>query len=237
MPRVEELGRALGIADHAIRVFAEGDIRGPPDLSAFPAGGPGTAGGADSLKLPPWEAIVPGERAGTLVQAADLTEVEGRSGPLLLLLKQADGEAEIPAAVKGIALGHPMPHLSHLGVRARQARIPFAAGSTGEQLEEFAALVGKTVRLRHAGGAVAPGDKRHFTRRTRRTRRKKANKRARPQVVPATIPTKLPVVLRLDQAKTETCGAKDSAAWRLLELAGSSGGLFQRPRGWRFLSE
>src|SRR5207302_661660 len=48
----------------------------------------------------------------------------------------------------GRALGHPVPHLSHLGVRARQARVPFAACADGEHLRDFTHLVGKTVRLR-----------------------------------------------------------------------------------------
>ena len=80
-----------------------------------------------ALRLPPWEAIVPGEASGTLAYAATLAEVEGAKGPLLLLLEQADGDADIPACVAGIALVHPLPLLSHLGVRTRQARLPFAA--------------------------------------------------------------------------------------------------------------
>ena len=73
-----------------------------------------------ALRLPPWEAIVPGEASGTLAYAATLAEVEGAKGPLLLLLEQADGDADIPACVAGIALGHPLPILSH----ARPAGTP-----------------------------------------------------------------------------------------------------------------
>src|SRR5262249_13225990 len=101
-----------------------------------------------ALRLPPWEAIVPGEAYGTLVQAATLADVETRPGPVILMLDHADGDAEIPAGVKGIVLGHSLPHLSHLGVRARQARVPFAAAESRELLRAFAPLAGKTMRLR-----------------------------------------------------------------------------------------
>src|SRR5205807_2185639 len=80
--------------------------------------------------------------------SADRAEVGGRPGRLLVLLPRADGDAEIPAGVKGLALGEPIPHLSHLGVRARQAGVPVAACASPEHLDDFAALLGKQARLR-----------------------------------------------------------------------------------------
>ncbi len=227
-PLVEQLGQALGIADHAIKVFAEGDIRGHIVFQLSRLVDLGLQSARNALGLPPWEAIVPGESVGKLVHARDLMEVEGETGPLMLLLDRADGDAEIPAAVKGIALGHPMPHLSHLGVRARQARIPFAAAPTGEQLKDFESLLGTTVRLR-----VTPdGLTMHPAEATEANPGRATPADAFADIsVPQAVLTNEPVVLALAQARPETCGAKAAAAARLLELAEASGGLFRAPRG------
>jgi phosphoglucan,water dikinase len=224
--RVEELGRALGIPDHAIKVFSEGDIRGHVIFQLSRLVDLGLQALRQALQLSPWEAIVPGEACGPLVQARSLPEAEGRPGPVLLLLEQTDGDAEIPAGVKGIALGHPLPHLSHLGVRARQARVPFAACADRAHLRALEPLVGKNVRLRVTPEGLsvqeeAPGAAR--------------NGMAEPAQAAISVPdvmlTKGPVVLLLDKAETATCGAKAAGARRLLELAGQAGGLFRAPRG------
>ncbi len=50
---------------------------------------------------------------------------EGFEEGVILLLQEADGDEEVGAAggnVRGVLLAHGLPHLSHLGVRARQVR-------------------------------------------------------------------------------------------------------------------
>ena len=115
-PRADAIGRALGVAAHAIKLFSEGDIRGHLVFQLSRLVDLGLQATRQALRLPPWEAIVPGETSGLLVHAAALTEFEGKAGPFVALLDQVDGEAEIPVGVKGIVLGHTLPHLSHLGV-------------------------------------------------------------------------------------------------------------------------
>jgi phosphoglucan,water dikinase len=225
-PRVEELGRALGVMEHARKVFSEGDVRGHVVFQLSRLVDLGLGAARRLLGLPPWEAVVPGEASGRLSHATDLMEVEGQGGPLLLLLERADGDAEIPAGVKGIALGHPLPHLSHLGVRARQAGVPFAACASREHLADFERLVGKWVRMRVTPEGLSLEESAN-------------NSLSQPAEIMAgeavTVPeatlAREPAVLPLDQARPETCGAKATAAWRLLELAGQSAGLFHAPRG------
>jgi phosphoglucan,water dikinase len=224
--RVEELGRALGILDHAIKVFSEGDIRGHVVFQLSRLVDLGLQALRQALQLSPWEAIVPGEACGPLLRAQSLPEVEGRPGPVLLLLEQTDGDAEIPAGVKGIALGHPLPQLSHLGVRARQARVPFAACVDRMYLRELEPLVGKNVCLRVTPEGLsvqeeAPGVARNGV----------AEPAQAALSVPDVMLTKGPMVLPLDQAEAATCGAKATGARHLLELAGQAGGLFRAPRG------
>src|SRR5262249_3056582 len=66
-PRVEALGRALGIAEHAIRVFTEGDIRGHVVFQFAKLIDLGLQAARQALQLSPWEAIVPGAAAGQLL--------------------------------------------------------------------------------------------------------------------------------------------------------------------------
>ncbi|MFO0926220.1 MAG: hypothetical protein U0736_04155 [Gemmataceae bacterium] len=222
-PRAEALGRALGVAEHAIRVFSEGEIRGHLvfQLSRLVEVGVRTA--REALRLPPWEAIVAGEACGTLMAAGTLAEVDGQAGPLVVLLEHTDGDADLPAGVRGVVLAHPIPMLSHLGVRARQARLPFAVGYGPNPLEAFRHLVGKTVRLRVTPDGV--------------TLEEASLTASEPQ--PAAVAVAVPDVvltgeaglLPLDRAEPATCGAKAAGARRLLELAGDSGGLFRAPRG------
>jgi phosphoglucan,water dikinase len=128
--------------------------------------------------------------------------------------------------VKGIALGHPLPHLSHLGVRARQARVPFAACADREHLQDFAHLVGKNVRLRVSADGISVQEE------ARPSPPGEAEEPVRQAVtVPDVILAEQPCVLTLDQATPPTCGAKAAGAKRLLELASESSGLFRAPRG------
>ncbi len=223
-PRAQEIGRALGVAEEAVRVFSEGDVRGHVIFQLSKLVEQGTKAARQALRLPPWETIVPGEARGTLVRAGELAEVEGAQGPLLLLLEQVDGDAEIPTGVKGIILGHPMPLLSHLGVRARQARTPFAAGPGREQLEAFGGLVGKAVRLRVTAEGLSLEEAANAP-------QEEAQPAPVAVAVPEVILAKEAAALPLDQATPNTCGAKAAGARRLRELAEQSQGLFRVPRG------
>ncbi len=222
-PRVEALGRALGIAEHALKLFCEGDIRGHVIFQLSRLVDLGLEAARQALHLPPWEAIVPGDAAGRLVRAADLDDVAAETGPLLLLLDQVDGDAEIPASIKGIILGHPLPHLSHLGVRARQARIPFASCLGREHLSAFENLVGTTVHLKVTPEGLALREC---------TAPVPLDQAGAPAItIPEAALVVTAPVLTLDQASSATCGAKAAGARRLLELAAHSGGLFRAPRG------
>jgi phosphoglucan,water dikinase len=225
-PRVQELGQALGIADHAIKMFSEGDIRAHVIFQLSKLVDLGLVSARQALRLPPWEAIVPGVATGRLLWASDLAEVEAEEGPLLLLLEQVDGDAEIPAAVQGIALGHPLPHLSHLGVRARQAGVPFAACCDRERLHDFDRLVGNQVQLRISADGITMQEA------DRPGSSDAPLQHSRPEIcLPEVRLDVAATVLPLAQAEVVTCGAKSAGARRLLELAAQSNGLFQAPRG------
>jgi phosphoglucan, water dikinase len=62
---------------------------------------------------------------------------------VLALLKAAQGDEEIPTNVQGIILAHDIPHLSHLGVRARQGNVVFIACEDPQEFQRFELLDGQ----------------------------------------------------------------------------------------------
>lgn len=221
--RVSLLGTALGVPQHAIEVFCEGDIRGNIVFQLSKLVDMARTALRTALGLPPWETLVAGEGYGRLVRTDELAALASPSAPLIVLLGRADGDEEIPRQVRGILLAHPIPHLSHLGVRARQARVPFVTADARDQLEQFQTLVNSWVKLSVAAEQLLlerAEDNSHPAERL-------------PVAPPALLATTLATELQslpLPVAETMTCGAKAAAAGRLLALAEESG-LFRAPSG------
>ena len=221
--RVNVLGAALGVAQHAIDMFCEGDIRGNLLFQLSKLVDMARSALRTALRLPPWETLVVGEAHGRLVRAFRLAEVPSSPAPLVVLLGQAEGDEEIPRHVVGVLLAHPIPHLSHLGVRARQAGVPFVTADVRHQLDQFASLVNGWVNVRvQAEGLslesvetnVSPAEQ---------------VVGVAPRLLAAALTTELRS-LPLSAAENTTCGAKAAAAGRLLSLAQESG-LFRAPQG------
>ncbi|CAA6675537.1 unnamed protein product [Spirodela intermedia] len=117
--RVEKLGKALGIPKDSVRTYAEAEIRFKFCTLLLKAA-------RISLGSQGWDVLVPGVARGTLLQVESI--VPGSlpasvTGPVILVVNKADGDEEVKAAGKniaGVVLLQELPHLSHLGVRARQ---------------------------------------------------------------------------------------------------------------------
>jgi phosphoglucan,water dikinase len=221
--RVNSLGTALGVPQHAIDVYCEGDIRGNVVFQLSKLVDMTRAWLRTALRLPPWETLVAGEASGRLVGVNELGKLASHSEPVIVLLGRADGDEEIPRNVAGVLLAHPIPHLSHLGVRARQARVPFASADAREQLEQFHALLDGWVKLQVGAEQLSLAHAQEDSHATARVHE------ATP-VLLASILTGELRSLPLVAAETSNCGAKAAAAGRLLALAGESG-LFRAPRG------
>lgn len=221
--RVSLLGAALGVPQHAVEVFCEGDIRGNIVFQLSKLVDMARAALRTALGLPPWETLVAGEACGRLVRADELGALTALSEPLIVLLGRADGDEEIPPQVRGILLAHPIPHLSHLGVRARQARVPFASADGRDQLEQFQALENGWVKLKLGAELLL------LERAEAHSHLGESPPVAPPARLMATLATELRP-LALAHAETSTCGAKAAAAGRLLALAEESG-LFRAPSG------
>ena len=127
-PRVEKLGRALGVAEPAIRVFCDAEIRAHLIFQLSKQVSSLLRRLREQLALPAWDVVVSGRATGRVEIAESLDGLDrDLAEPVLVTLKNAEGDEEIPNGVAGIVLAHDLPHLSHLGVRARQAGVVFVA--------------------------------------------------------------------------------------------------------------
>jgi hypothetical protein len=146
--RVEKLGRALGVAEHAIRVFCDAEIRAHIIFQLSKLVSHILRRIRQQLDLPTWDVLVVGRAAGRLKAVSVLDELgQDLLEPLVVLLNNAQGDEEIPEEVAGIVLGHEIPHLSHLGVRARQAKVVLVACEEPMIFEKLQVFAGQTILL------------------------------------------------------------------------------------------
>lgn len=147
--RAQRLGEALKVAKHAVSTFVEGELRGTLifQLAAL-ADWLGRAA-RSAAGLSPWVVLVPGQSSGHLISASTLDQISAlrSDDPLIVRLERAAGDETIPACVRGVILAQEIPQLSHLGVRARQAGVPFACCDETDVLEEIDSQLGGWVAL------------------------------------------------------------------------------------------
>jgi phosphoglucan,water dikinase len=226
--RVQKLGRALGVAEHAIRVFCEAEIRGHVVFQLSKLVSSLLRQLRQGLALPPWDVLVSGHATGHMETADSLAELaQDQTGPVIALLKTAEGDEEIPKAVRGIVLGHPIPHLSHLGVRARQAGVVFVSSEEPAEFEKLRLHEGQTISL------TASPEKVKWTVESTKSLTAAASGSAalRP---PSSVPVRLERErswMALEEVSLETGGGKADGARRLIELARRPGAGFQVPSG------
>lgn len=141
------LGRALGVEEHAVKTFAEGDLRGSVafQLSKLISGI--SAKLRRLAALPLWDAIVTGRAEGRLIHAGSLDEIRETGEGIIVHLSRAEGDEEIAPFVRGIILGREVPRLSHLALRARQAKVVCAVCEDRDEFNGLKGLSGSTVAL------------------------------------------------------------------------------------------
>jgi phosphoglucan,water dikinase len=208
-PRALALGRALGVPEPAIQVFGDAEIRSHLVFQLSKLVSHLLRRLRQKLAQPAWDVVVSGNSVGRLklVEALDGKYPE----PVLVLLQSAEGDEEIPAGVTGIVLAHDLPHLSHLGVRARQAGVVLVVCEEPARIEELKQLTGSLVTLSAAADKVEWG-------------RAEAVPAARVRHHESPPPPKVQLLpdvawLPLEQAHAECAGNKANGVRRLSELA------------------
>eukprot|EP00177_Eucheuma_denticulatum_P005143 GFKZ01009373.1.p1 GENE.GFKZ01009373.1~~GFKZ01009373.1.p1 ORF type:complete len:1038 (-),score=149.83 GFKZ01009373.1:829-3942(-) len=137
MRRVSSIGQALNVDQHAISVFAEAEIRSNITFQASRIADACRKACRKQLSLPPWDPLYTGDASGKLLRVDKLADlVVDEAEATILLCRHASGDEDIPPNVRGVVLGRPLPHLSHLGVRARQAEVVFVCSEDHGVFEE-----------------------------------------------------------------------------------------------------
>ena len=223
--KAEELGMALGVQDHAIKVYCEGDIRGNLVFQLSKLASLVLKTIRVRTGLPAWDVLAPGTAAGRLVRIADLaTAGQDVAQDVIVLLEMAEGDETIPDHVAGIILAHEMPHLCHLGVRARQQGVVFVTCEEKDEIEQIEKRSGKLL--------VLDASSKTITIEPAETVPKKARKK---QPISVHIPKSRLIsdkpLLDLSKAEITLCGAKADGARRLYELSNKKRPGFKTPEG------
>jgi phosphoglucan,water dikinase len=224
--RVENLGRRLGVKGHAIRVFCEGDIRGNIVFQLSKLISLLLKNIRKFANLPPFDAIVSGNVEGRLISVDCLDDLTSQvEEDVILLLKKAEGDEVIPKGVNGIILYHQLPHLSHLGVRARQDGVVFVSCEDGESFRKLEYFTGERINLNITAEKV------NWEISSTRKNGKNEVKEKKLIHLPRVHVNHELRLLTMDQVNVANSGAKAEAARRLEELSSFQGSGFKTPLG------
>jgi phosphoglucan,water dikinase len=223
--KAETLGHLLAVPAHAIRTYAEGDIRGSMIFQLAKLTTLLQNKIREAANLPPWDIIVAGLASGRLTPLARLEDFRSAKGKeYVLLLAEATGSEEIPNLVAAIILCRPIPHLSHLAIRARQENIVLIALLDLADKQSLTGLKGKDIAITATADGVIISPKTSAT--NKKKRAEKIRKIPEYKVSLATNKT----LLNLADTKLATCGNKAFGAGILARLGHLSKN-FKAPMG------
>ena len=237
-PAAAALGEPLGAA-RAAAAAPEAEVRASTAFQAARLAAALLDAARRVAGVPPWDAVVSGDAQGVLVCVPSLEAAPSLlaarpdpTTPAIIVARHATGDEEVGAAagpggdaVAGVLVARGVPHLSHLGVRARQARLPFAACPDGAIVDAaVGGLDGDWVRVcvRPDGVSVERAARPAMA-------RSPAGEHAPPPplVPPPTAPdTSTTTPVPLISARVHTAGAKAASCGALLRAAGASRGAF-----------
>ncbi|XP_048496017.1 phosphoglucan, water dikinase, chloroplastic isoform X3 [Beta vulgaris subsp. vulgaris] len=240
--KVQMLGRALGIAENSVRTYTEAEIRAGVIFQVSKICTILLKAVRQSLDSQGWDVIVPGSAYGTIVQVDSIIPgslPSSVTGPVILVVRRADGDEEVTAAgtnIVGVILLQELPHLSHLGVRARQEKVTFVTCEDDDSASYIEKLNGQYVRMEASSGGVdvqpcSPGETHHeptvdippnrdlTTEEAVESDDSSASLSVAPQVSKVN-PSE--AVILLADATPHTCGAKAAACGRLSSLSEAS---------------
>ncbi|XP_050372459.1 phosphoglucan, water dikinase, chloroplastic [Argentina anserina] len=237
---VQVLGKAFGIPENSVRTYAEAEIRAGVIFQVSKLCTLLLKAIRTTIGSQGWDVIVPGAAMGTLVQVESI--VPGSipptvDGPVVLVVNKADGDEEVTAAgsnIVGVVLLQELPHLSHLGVRARQEKVVFVTCEDDDKIADIQKHKGKYVRLEASSSSVdiypsSENSTGNFVVKNLSSDvARKVESRGTPD--PSSFAAKTPVsnqgvsagVLPLADAEARNSGAKAAACGRLASLAAAS---------------
>eukprot|EP00922_Rhytidocystis_sp_ex-Travisia-forbesii_P037378 GHVS01055702.1.p1 GENE.GHVS01055702.1~~GHVS01055702.1.p1 ORF type:complete len:1201 (+),score=196.45 GHVS01055702.1:88-3603(+) len=153
--RAQIIGYALGVNKAHVNMEAEADIRANVVFQISRLTSNILRRARVSLGLGYLDPLVCGRVVGRLTAHKDIataTIPPAEEGPHILLIDSSTGDEEVAEIVElrnvvGIMLAHDLPHLSHLGVRARQSNLVFVCCDDKQHIGAIRQLVGEYVSL------------------------------------------------------------------------------------------
>ncbi|XP_062108119.1 phosphoglucan, water dikinase, chloroplastic [Humulus lupulus] len=158
--KVQTLGKAFNIPENSVRTYAEAEIRAGVIFQVSKLCTLFLKAVRTTLGTQGWDVLVPGVAVGTLIQVDRIVPGSIPSsveGPIILLVNRADGDEEVTAAgsnIVGVVLLQELPHLSHLGVRARQEKVVFVTCEDDDKVADLQKQIGKSLRLDASSNGV-----------------------------------------------------------------------------------
>jgi phosphoglucan,water dikinase len=244
-PAAAALGPSLGV-ERAASSFPEAEVRASVAFQLAKLSASLLTAARSVAGVPPWDCVVAGAGVGVVVRVGALADAAPAlaarppgAPPAIIVARTATGDEEVGAAagvggsgVAAVLLAQAVPHLSHLGVRARQIGLPFACCPDGELVD--AAVDGidggwVEVEVKPDGVSVRGG-----------AAPTAAAAAASPAAAPAAA-TRAPAPsfdarhaspIPLPDATPARCGAKGTSCGALLRAAAASGGAFAAPPGF-----
>lgn len=232
-----QLGKSLGIEEEKAAVFSESEIRSNVAFQTSKLATLLLKASQVAANMPRWQVIRQGKCSGVLLEVEELSPesiariaAEANGDSFIAVVKTATGDEELVSLsdrLRGVVLLHDIPHLSHLGVRARQEKLTFIATDDAEERSAVMAKVGQTVVLEansngvtmHAGDFVSGVE---FG----------ENEISLPNaaILSPAIKPKLSDhahIIPLSQAEVDTSGAKAHACRELVDLSNESNSYFR----------
>lgn len=224
--KVNILGHALGLPEHAVKFFAEADIRSHLVFQLSKLVELLIRNIRGLAHLQPWDVIVPGEASGRLATVRSLASVaDTGDGPLIVFTDKAEGDEEIPPHVTGLIIAGETPLLSHLAVRARQRGTVFVAFEDIGRIAELKKLSGKPITICVTADAFEIADAKMPDPGAFKARA------ARVTLLEVSPDFTSRRTLPLDRVTVVTGGAKADAARRLKEISKLGNADFEVPQG------
>lgn len=156
-PIATAFGKAFGVDDWYVELFAEEVVRGGPAFALSLVLSAVEPTLRQAAELGAWQLISPVNALGRVVVVAGLHEVQDNvyKEPTVLLAKRVTGEEEVPEGAVAVLTPDAPDVLSHVSVRARNMRVLFAICHDAGPLKEIEQLAGKAIYLEtSAAGGV-----------------------------------------------------------------------------------
>ncbi len=148
-PKAESLGKAFHAASWSVTLFAEEVVRGRPAFVLSVLLRKLDTLLRKSADLGNWQVISLNSGSGVIETVSHLKSIQGRSftSPAVIVADNIEGNEEIPKGVIALITPVSVDVLSHLAVRARNARILFAVCYDFDVIEKLKSMRGVRTRL------------------------------------------------------------------------------------------